>query len=697
MCIATPEYPYDYQKSSGNGRGERRRPRYGLLLAILVGALGMGFLGVYIADVVLLSGETAENVHLNGVELGGLSEEEIRTEVAALAEGYGNRSLPLLTPAGTIGATVAELGFALDVEANVAAALAAGQTGASPIAWASSFFGENNLNAVVTWDETVAEQFAAGVEEILVREAASARLEMRDNALEVEPGIAGLRITPSDVRAALQKAAEARTLPDVIVVEASSFPPEITAVQLQPTADHINALTYRGITIHVEDTIRDFLPAEVRGWLRVTPGDPPMIDLDTEYVTEVIETRLENIAVPGDPGRFDIIDGTPVVVDPRPGRRCCAPKAGETVLAALQAGYHEIRLHLTDDPGSEGDLIAQTGIRELTGQFTTRFTPGQSRVTNIRRIAELVQGAIIEPGERWSVNDYVGRRTEAKGFVPGGVIYLGKFQQDVGGGVSQFATTLFNAAFFAGLDFGEYRAHSIYLSRYPYGREATISYPHPDLEIINNTPYSVLLWPTSTESSVTVQVFSTRHMTVEQSNQRIEMQGLCEEVFTERTRTFDDGTSTTDIVKALYQPGEGLNCQGEPFVPPPDCAAGEGAVDTDNDGWVESCRPLCPLPDDAAAGAGAAEGCVPVCSEGTGPDDGVRCVPRCGPEDSDASPGSCFRADQGAPDEGAPDEGTAGSEEQQAPPADEQPGGPDGEADPPDGEAGSDVQPIETE
>ena len=55
-------------------------------------------------------------------------------------------------------------------------------------------------------------------------------------------------------------------------------------------------------------------------------------------------------------------------------------------------------------------------------------------------------------------------------------------REAVGGGISQFATTLFNAAFFAGLDIPEYQSHSIYITRYPYGREATLSYPAPDLE-----------------------------------------------------------------------------------------------------------------------------------------------------------------------------------------------------------------------
>ena len=77
----------------------------------------------------------------------------------------------------------------------------------------------------------------------------------------------------------------------------------------------------------------------------------------------------------------------------------------------------------------------------------------------------------------------MGERTLAKGFVEAPVIDAEyKFGKDVGGGVSQFSTTLFNAAFFAGLDITTYGMHGIYISRYPYGREATLDYPSLDLK-----------------------------------------------------------------------------------------------------------------------------------------------------------------------------------------------------------------------
>jgi vancomycin resistance protein YoaR len=212
-------------------------------------------------------------------------------------------------------------------------------------------------------------------------------------------------------------------------------------------------------------------------------------------------------------------------------------------------------------PGRTTEDAAALGIVEPIATFTTSFAPGQSRVVNIHRIAELTRGVVIDPGSELSVNGFVGRRTAAKGFVPGGVIQDGVFDESVGGGISQYATALFNAAFFGGLEFGTYQSHSIYISRYPYGREATLSFPQPDLVIENPTPYGVLVWPTYTSSSLTMTLYSTRWATGEQTGQRESLVGVCTRVTTERTRTFvSDGHREVDSVHATYRPGEGIDC-----------------------------------------------------------------------------------------------------------------------------------------
>ena len=132
-------------------------------------------------------------------------------------------------------------------------------------------------------------------------------------------------------------------------------------------------------------------------------------------------------------------------------------------------------------------------IREQVSAFTTYFPHAAYRNTNIGRAAELVDGTILEPGETFSLNDTVGERTRANGFTKGFVIEDGVYKEDLGGGVSQMATTTFNAMFFAGLKDIEHKTHSFYIDRYPVGREATVAWGSVDLRFQNDTPYGVLI------------------------------------------------------------------------------------------------------------------------------------------------------------------------------------------------------------
>jgi vancomycin resistance protein YoaR len=128
-------------------------------------------------------------------------------------------------------------------------------------------------------------------------------------------------------------------------------------------------------------------------------------------------------------------------------------------------------------------------------------------VTNIHRIADILDGTVIMPGEAFSVNGAVGPRTEENGFVLAPAIRNGEFVEEVGGGISQFATTTFNAIFFGGYDFVEYKAHSYYFSRYPLGREATVSWPSPDLRFTNDSDAGIFIDTSYTDTSITVTFY----------------------------------------------------------------------------------------------------------------------------------------------------------------------------------------------
>jgi vancomycin resistance protein YoaR len=135
-------------------------------------------------------------------------------------------------------------------------------------------------------------------------------------------------------------------------------------------------------------------------------------------------------------------------------------------------------------------------------------------LTNIHRAADLMDNTLVLPGKVFSMNKEVGERTGARGFAQGYVISGGRLEVDFGGGVSQLATTTFNAAFFAGLEDVEHHPHSFYISRYPEGREATVAWGAKDLRFRNDTDTGIFVTTSYTNSSVTVRIWGTKIYTV---------------------------------------------------------------------------------------------------------------------------------------------------------------------------------------
>lgn len=143
---------------------------------------------------------------------------------------------------------------------------------------------------------------------------------------------------------------------------------------------------------------------------------------------------------------------------------------------------------------------------EVLARASTKFPCCEERVKNIRRIARLMNGVVVQPGESFSVNHFIGPRTEEKGFVKAPSILDLDYVETVGGGVSQFATTLYNALYDAGFPIIEHKPHSHYISRYPPGVEATLSWPGPDLSFKNDSEYPLLIKTTVSKDRVSVKL-----------------------------------------------------------------------------------------------------------------------------------------------------------------------------------------------
>jgi vancomycin resistance protein YoaR len=274
------------------------------------------------------------------------------------------------------------------------------------------------------------------------------------------------------------------------------------------TRDELDASVQREILLahphrfSAGDSSVTLRPRELRLLVRVR-GDELVVD--TARLGRTLSTRFPDR--PARDARLRVEGDRVVVVPGIAARSIDGPATAKSLLDVPGALEHPVRFHRTPPEVTTAELAALR-ITELVSEFTTHYPPGRPRVTNIKRAAELLDGTILARGQTFSMNAALGERTATRGFVAAPTILGGRLVDSIGGGISQVATTLYNAAFFAGLDLIEHTPHSFYIDRYPMGREATISWGGPELVFRNDWDAALLMKLVASETSITVRFYS---------------------------------------------------------------------------------------------------------------------------------------------------------------------------------------------
>ena len=524
------------------------------------------------------------------IDIGGMSEDGVTAVVVDLAERFQQTPVEITTPSQTLTVTAREVGLAVDVDATVTAIMELESGTGNPVGWTASFF-ESSRSELLLSLSTDASQIAR-LEADLHRAPVDPHIVLENGTFQVAPGVPGEVASLAPVLPRLLEAANRGDDPLRVEAEVRLIAPELGEEAMVQTVDWINQRTGQGVLVTVQEVTKRVQPARLRSWVTLHSEDERWsYGIDQQRVDDDLAELFVEVATVASEPVLTVQDDVPVLVSEVPAFICCQLSAAQMVLESLDSAQPAVALELREsDEVNDQSWLIDRGIVELTGRFTTNYQPGQTRVVNIHRIAELIQGAVVYPGETFSVNEYVGERTEEKGFVSGGVINLGVYTKDVGGGISQFITTLFTAAFNAGMEFPTYQSHSLDIPRYRDGVDATISWPAPDFQFRNPNPYAVLLWPTVTDNSVTVSLYSTAYAEVEWTARYDTPRNFCTRRTTERSRTYSDGTVLRDSVTALYQPREGVNCDGVCIYPVlPMDADGDGQAEIGDDGLPVAC------------------------------------------------------------------------------------------------------------
>jgi vancomycin resistance protein YoaR len=270
------------------------------------------------------------------------------------------------------------------------------------------------------------------------------------------------------------------------------------------------------VTVTTDRGTLTIAPAAIAQSLILTADRTGLITprIDDKKLRAALAAPLRTVEKAPVDARFAFAAGRPSIVNDVPGDALDLAALGPQLLTVLpRSDGRTVAATLRPAaPKVTAAQLAKLGVTERVSTFTTRFPGGlgSPRSQNIVQIAKEVDGALVLPGTVFSLNGHTGERGYAQGYQDAPVILGGKLTPGVGGGASQFTTTLFNATYYAGLQDVEHKPHSYYFSRYPPVIESTIFYPDLDFKFKNNTRYGVYLDTSWTSSTITVSVWSTK-------------------------------------------------------------------------------------------------------------------------------------------------------------------------------------------
>ena len=485
--------------------------RRGVLIGIGAAVAALGLL--YGGDLASSAGSVPRGVVVAGVPVGGLALADAEQLLRQQIEPRTTRPVPVTAGTATAEVNPRSAGLAVDWAATLGRA---GSQPLDPITRLTSFFTSREISVVTTADQA----------------ALGAALTRLAPAVDVPPVEGGIRfdgttpqpINPSpgerlDVSAAAavltRDWASGRPVALPVTPSAPVTTPEAVAKALETVA---RPAVSAPVTVSGENGAQAALtPAVVARALsfRADPAAGLVPVIDQKSVTDALRPQLAPSERPGRDASLDFSSGTPVVVPSLDGRGVDYPATLKDLLAVLtRSGQRQLAAVYVDQPAKLTTAeVTALGISGVIGEFTTRGFAADSGL-NIKRAAEQLDGTIIRPGATFSLNAATNPRDEAHGYVEAGIIDGGRPSRGVGGGVSQVATTLYNAAYFAGMTDVQHHEHSFYISRYPPGREATVFDNAIDLKFRNDNPTGVMIRTAWTPSSITVRIFGTKRYEV---------------------------------------------------------------------------------------------------------------------------------------------------------------------------------------
>ncbi len=499
----TFDTPTDEVAPQEPSRGRRRR-------AFVVAGVLLAVAALYVVAAAWLGDRVPRGTTVAGVAVGGQSGAQASATLAAALAPAAEQPVVLASTAGKVSTSPEALGLRVDVPATVDGLVG---FSLSPATMWAHLAGGSARPAAVRVDT---EAFTAAVE----KSRAELDAEPVEGSISLKGGTVTVRRPTTGTTTHVERTADAvrRGWPAdrTVEVAAVAVPPKVTAQEIDRVRSEFAEVAVSGpVTVTANGKSFTIAPTAFAPAIVLAPDASGRITprADPTKLVAVVRAAAEKagVEVKAKDAVVTFAGRTPTVRPHVPGVALDDASLTEQVWKAISTTTRTATVATTATEPKLTTAVAKATLpKGKISSFTTRFPAGQPRVHNIKLASRIINGTYIPPGGQFSMNGILGERTAAKGYIEAGIIRGGRAATSYGGGISQVSTTIFNAAFFSGMQLDAWSPHYYYISRYPEGREATISWPDLHNKFTNTTDGGVLIQVATTDTSITVTFWGTK-------------------------------------------------------------------------------------------------------------------------------------------------------------------------------------------
>lgn len=489
-----------------------------------------------VVDIAVSAGRIHPGVVAAGVEIGGMSKEDAAAKLARTLPARMKDPVTVSFESTTWEVSASQIKAAPDSTGTAASAFTIGRSGGfvDRIAdRAAAWFKPVDVAVPVTSDASATAEVIDGIAAKIDAAPVDAAVKIEGTEATIVPEVLGRAVDrtalETDILAALVN--ERKT----VEAQVALVPVKVTQAGAQQALDDTKRMLSGPVKVTYESKTWEFSAAEIAKWIRFSVAASSGTTAASSTASESAETspeagyRLvayisaaeasptvtERVGEAGKPAvnaSFKASGGTVVIVPSQDGVGPDVASLADTMTTVLKGGGERTVQLLTQrvKPDITTEDAKGMGIKERISTYTTTYAASNKpRVNNIHTLADAIDGALVPPGGTFSFNGTVGPRTAAKGYQEAPAIVNGVLVPQLGGGICQVGTTFFNAVFESGLPVVERHNHSLYISHYPKGRDATVSWGGPDFKFKNDTENWILVATGYSNSSLTISLYGT--------------------------------------------------------------------------------------------------------------------------------------------------------------------------------------------